>query len=197
MQESKPKFLSYQNFEGTINIEVLFEDETAWLTMPDIVTLFELSEETVLEHIIAGIEGDGFPKVLTGDDFKSVTVDKNDSGTDYFNLNVIRFVGDHYNSFTLTKFTIWVFKQMNEVKLKNLTNSPKDIKWKKDHDWAENLKARLKAKGIDLDAKMLRVNSLDDIKELIIPIIMEITDKANREEKEDELRKPPLGPSLN
>jgi hypothetical protein len=44
---------------------------------------------------------------------------------------------------------------------------------------------------------MLRVKTFDDIKELIIPIIMAIAEETIQEEKDEEIKKPPLGPTLN
>jgi hypothetical protein len=147
MQEPAPKYPTYQNFEGTINIEVLFEDDTVWLTLPQIAALFEQNETTVLELITSDFVGDGLNKELTVDDFKSITVDNTNPDITFYNLNVITFVGDQFNTLSRTKFSIWVGKQMINDRLKILTDSPEDLAWKKDLEWSKDIKSRVKAKG--------------------------------------------------
>ena len=41
----------FKTDKETINVEVLFEDETVWLTQEQMAQLFEKSKSTVNEHI--------------------------------------------------------------------------------------------------------------------------------------------------
>jgi len=197
MQEPTPKYLTYQNFEKTIKIEVLFDNDTVWLTLPQMAVLFEQSEKTILELIMAGFDGDEYHEALTDDDFYSISTYNSNPDITYYNLNVITFVGDQFDTLSRTKFSIWVGKQEIKDRLEILTDSPEDLEWKKDLEWTQDIKSRVKAKGIDLDAKMLRVKTFEDFKELIIPIMKAITEETIQEEKDEEIKKPPLGPTLN
>ena len=41
----------FKTDKETINVEVLFEDETVWLTQEQMAQLFEKSKSTINEHI--------------------------------------------------------------------------------------------------------------------------------------------------
>ena len=42
----------FKTDKETINVEVIFEDETVWLTIDQMASLFEKSRSTINEHII-------------------------------------------------------------------------------------------------------------------------------------------------
>ena len=45
------QFLIYQNQEGDIKIDVRFEDETIWLSLDQMATLFSRDKSTISRHI--------------------------------------------------------------------------------------------------------------------------------------------------
>ena len=51
MGRNKNKFLIYENPEGDIHANVLFEDENIWLTQKQISELFSVDIRTVNEHL--------------------------------------------------------------------------------------------------------------------------------------------------
>ena len=51
MQEPNSEILIYQNPEGNIKIDVRLEEETVWLTQPQIAVLFNKRRTTITERI--------------------------------------------------------------------------------------------------------------------------------------------------
>ncbi|WP_192351120.1 hypothetical protein [Algoriphagus sp. Y33] len=49
---SNSQLLLYQNADGTIKIDVHLEDETVWLTIEQMATLFRKGKSTINEHIL-------------------------------------------------------------------------------------------------------------------------------------------------
>ena len=45
------QFLIYQNKEGDIRIDVRFQDETIWLSLDQMATLFSRDKSTISRHI--------------------------------------------------------------------------------------------------------------------------------------------------
>ena len=50
--EQKNEIIIYQSQDGTIKVDVLFSDETVWLTIDQMATLFGKSRSTINEHIL-------------------------------------------------------------------------------------------------------------------------------------------------
>lgn len=49
--DDKGQIIIYQTDNGKINIDVLLEDETVWLTQQQMSELFQTSRTNVVEHI--------------------------------------------------------------------------------------------------------------------------------------------------
>jgi hypothetical protein len=51
MTQPNSTILIYQNDEGTIKVDVRMENETAWLSQQQMVTLFQTSKQNISHHI--------------------------------------------------------------------------------------------------------------------------------------------------
>ena len=49
---SNDEILIYQSEDGTVKVDVLFQDETVWLTIDHMSLLFGKSRSTINEHIL-------------------------------------------------------------------------------------------------------------------------------------------------
>ena len=49
---SKSEIIIFKTSDNTVSIDVRFEGETVWLTIDDMVSLFEKSRSTINEHIL-------------------------------------------------------------------------------------------------------------------------------------------------
>lgn len=96
----------------TINVEVIFEEETVWLTQDQMAQMFEKAKSTINEHI---------KNIFSeGELDESVAVKKfgnsefQQKAPNYYNLDVIISVGYRVKSLRGTQFRQWATKRLNE-----------------------------------------------------------------------------------
>ena len=103
----------------TINVEVLFEDETVWLTQDQMATLFEKSKSTISEHIKHIFEEGELEKSMVVRNFRNTTKHGAIEGKTqthevlYYNLDVIISVGYRVKSIRGTQFRQWATKVLD------------------------------------------------------------------------------------
>ncbi|WP_296662084.1 RhuM family protein [Treponema sp. UBA753] len=102
----------FKTDKETINVEVIFEDETVWLTQEQMAGMFEKAKSTINEHIKHIFE--------EGELKESVAVKKfgnsefQQKAPNYYNLDVIISVGYRVKSLRGTQFRQWATKRLNE-----------------------------------------------------------------------------------
>lgn len=102
----------FKTDKETINVEVIFDDETVWLTQKQMVRMFEKAKSTINEHIKHIFE--------EGELKESVAVKKfgnsefQQKAPNYYNLDVIISVGYRVKSLRGTQFRQWATKRLNE-----------------------------------------------------------------------------------
>lgn len=102
----------FKTDKETINVEVIFDDETVWLTQEQMVRMFEKAKSTINEHIKHIFE--------EGELKESVAVKKfgnsefQQKAPNYYNLDVIISVGYRVKSLRGTQFRQWATKRLNE-----------------------------------------------------------------------------------
>ena len=102
----------FKTDKETINVEVLFEDETVWLTQEQMAQLFEKSKSTINEHI---------KNIFAEGELEESTAIKKFGNSEfqqkapfYYNLDVIISVGYRVKSLRGTQFRQWATKRLNE-----------------------------------------------------------------------------------
>lgn len=128
----------------TINVEVLFEDETVWLTIEQMATLFEKSRSTINEHILhifeeGELEQETAMRKIGNSDFSPTT-----KPTNYYNLDVIISVGYRVKSLRGTQFRQWATKRLNEYIRKGFTLDDNRLKQLGGGDYWPELIARIR-----------------------------------------------------
>ena len=118
----------FKTDEESINVEVVFDDETVWLTIDQMATLYEKSRSTINEHILHIFEEGELveseaKRKIGNTDFSSKTKPFN-----YYNLDVIISVGYRVKSFRGTQFRQWATKRLNEYIRKGFTLDDKRLK---------------------------------------------------------------------
>ena len=106
----------------SINVEVIFDAETVWLTIEQMATLFEKSRSTINEHILHIFEEGELDESVAvrkigNSDFSSSST----KPTNYYNLDVIISVGYRVKSLRGTQFRQWATKRLNEYIRKGFT----------------------------------------------------------------------------
>ncbi|MCR5063660.1 MAG: virulence RhuM family protein [Treponema sp.] len=132
----------FKTDKETINVEVLFEDETVWLTQEQMAQLFEKSKSTINEHIKnifaeGELEESTAIKKFGNSEFQQKT-------PFYYNLDVIISVGYRVKSLRGTQFRQWATKRLNEYIRKGFTLDDNRLKQLGGGDYWKELMARIR-----------------------------------------------------
>ncbi|MDQ7009200.1 MAG: virulence RhuM family protein [Candidatus Gracilibacteria bacterium] len=132
MQEHNTgEILFYKSDEGDIKINVIFQNETIWLSQKQIGDVFDTSKQNISSHIQNCFETG---EILEEGTVKNLlTVQK--EGTrevkrevTFYNLDVIIAVGYRVNSYKATKFRIWSNKILQEYVIKGFAMDDERLK---------------------------------------------------------------------
>ena len=111
----------YQAENESVSTNVLFKDETFWMTQKDISKLFDVNPQAISKHL-NNIYSDGeLEKLGTCSKMEQVQIE----GTrtvkrviDFYNLDAIIAVGYRVNSKKATQFRIWATRVLREYIIK-------------------------------------------------------------------------------
>lgn len=102
---SAEPLLLYESQVGTIWLDVRMDDETVWLSLDQMATLFGKSRATINYHVL-NVYADGeLPEVSTKR--KIENLDFSTKPTNFYNLDVIISVGYRVKSQQGTRFRQW------------------------------------------------------------------------------------------
>lgn len=115
---SNDEILIYQSEDGTIKVDVLFQDETVWLTIDNMSLLFGKSHSTINEHILnvfneGELSKDSCMRKIGISDFST-------KPTNFYNLDVIISVGYRVKSRQGTMFRIWATQRLRDYIIKGV-----------------------------------------------------------------------------
>lgn len=115
---SDDEILIYQSEDGTIKVDVLFQDETVWLTIDNMCLLFGKARSTINEHILnvfseGELEEEKTVRKIGISDFST-------KPTNFYNLDVIISVGYRVKSHQGTLFRIWATQRLREYIIKGV-----------------------------------------------------------------------------
>ena len=114
----------YQSGEENISTNVLFKDETFWMTQKDMATLFGVSLSSVSRHLKNIFESNELDESVVIAEIAITTqhgalANKTQSSTvKVYNLDAIIAVGYRVNSKEATQFRIWATKVLREYIVK-------------------------------------------------------------------------------
>ena len=119
MTMGKSEIVIYKSEDGNIKVDVLFEDETVWLTIDQMSTLFGKSRSTINEHIL-NVYAEG--ELSETDTIRKIgNSDFSTKPTNFYNLDVIISVGYRVKSKQGTQFRIWATQRLREYIIKGFT----------------------------------------------------------------------------
>lgn len=122
--KSKSQFsdiILYSSPEGNIHVEVVFSDETFWLTINKMAELFGTSKQNISYHLQNIYKEKELDTEATVKEFLTVQDEggrKISRKLEYYNLDTIIAVGYRVNSHQATKFRIWATKTLKEFIIK-------------------------------------------------------------------------------
>ena len=147
--------LIYQSEDGKIKIDVRFENETVWLSLDQMATLFGRDKSTISRHIKNVFEEGELPNEATVANFATVQVEGNREvvrNIDYYNLDVIISVGYRVKSQQGTQFRIWATQRLKEYIIKGFTLNDERFKTGSSYNYFKDLLDRIR--DIRLSEKM-------------------------------------------
>ena len=117
-QERHDEIVIYQSEDGQVKVDVLFENETVWLTIDQMSVLFGKSRSTINEHIL-NIYAEG--ELVEDKSRRKIGIsDYSTKPTNYYNLDVIISVGYRVKSHQGTQFRIWATQRLRDYIIKGV-----------------------------------------------------------------------------
>ena len=102
----------YQSEDGNVKVDVLFQNETVWLTIDQMCLLFGKSRSTINEHIL-NIYQEG--ELTEEKSIRKIGIsDFSTKPTNFYNLDVIISVGYRVKSRQGTMFRIWATQRLRD-----------------------------------------------------------------------------------
>ena len=112
MLDNKNQMIIFKTDDEKVSVDVLFDQETVWLTIDNMVELFDKSRSTINEHIL-NIFAEG--ELVEEESVRKIGIsDFSTKPTNFYNLDVIISVGYRVKSLRGTQFRQWATKRLNE-----------------------------------------------------------------------------------
>lgn len=153
--------LIYFSETNNNSIEVVLENETIWLSLNQIATLFERDKSVISKHIKKIFLDEELVRNSVVAFFATTAKDGKSYNVEYFNLDVIISVGYKVNSKRGTEFRQWATKRLSEY-LINDYKKYKKLALEKENE-IKHLKSSLKVFNRTLENQ---ISSLEEAKEI-------------------------------
>lgn len=125
------ELLFYAAPSGAVKVQVLFRDETAWLTQKALAELFGVKVPAINKHLKNIYASGELERGATVSKMETVQME---GGRDvareveYYNLDAIIAVGYRVNSYQATQFRIWATKTLREFLIKGFVLDDERLK---------------------------------------------------------------------
>ncbi len=121
-------FIIFKTEDDNIEVDVLFQGETVWLTLDQMSALFDRDKSTISRHIKKLFEEGELDRNSVVANFATTASDGKTYKMDYYNLDVIISVGYRVKSLRGTQFRQWATKRLNEYIRKGFTLDDERLK---------------------------------------------------------------------
>lgn len=118
VRNSTADFLLFQLNNGGDGIEVLYNDDTLWLTQDAIAMLFDKGRSTITEHLQNIFRSNELDEDSVCRKFRRTAVDGKNYSTKYYNLDAVISVGYRANSIRATQFRQWATNVLRQFTIK-------------------------------------------------------------------------------
>jgi hypothetical protein len=127
MNESR-QFLLYKSQDGAVKVEVVFQNETVWLTQKAIAELFGADRSAITKHLKNILNSGELEKKSVCAKIAHTADDGKTYSTQFYNLDAIIAVGYRVNSYQATQFRIWATKTLREFIVKGFVLDDERLK---------------------------------------------------------------------
>ena len=141
------EILIYQNENGNIKVDVMFEDGSIWLSQAQICEVFGKAKSTISEHIKAIFEEEELNPISTVRNYRTVQKEGNrevERDIEYYNLDMIIAIGFRVRSSTGTKFRIWANNKLKDYITKGFVLNDERFKNGNSMGYFDELQKRLR-----------------------------------------------------
>lgn len=122
------EIIFYQDDDGNIKIEVLFREESFWMTQKKISELFAVQRPAITKHLKNIFESGELVESSVSSILEHTAEDGKKYKTTFYNLDAIIAVGYRVNSNRATKFRIWATKTLKEFIIKGFVIDDERLK---------------------------------------------------------------------
>ena len=144
------EILIYQNENGNIKVDVMFEDGSIWLSQAQICEVFGKAKSTISEHIKAIFEDGELDEKVVVRNYRTTTkhgaiegkTQTNDVA--FYSLDMIIAIGFRVRSSTGTKFRIWANDKLKEYITKGFVLNDERFKNGNSMGYFDELQKRLR-----------------------------------------------------
>ncbi|MFK7750856.1 MAG: virulence RhuM family protein [Kordia sp.] len=148
--EEQKNFLFYSTSEGTINIQVILDDDTVWLTQASMAEIFDTTKQNISLHLSNIYKEGELNKFATVKISLTVRKEGNRNvqrNIEFYNLDAIISVGYRVNSSKATTFRVWATSILKEYLIKGFALDDDRLKQGKtlfDKDYFDELIERIR-----------------------------------------------------
>jgi len=131
MKEQNSKIIIFKTDDEKITVDTRFDEDTAWLSLEQMATLFERDKSTISRHIKNVYDEGELEQSATVAKFATVQTEGErqvERQIEYYNLDVIISVGYRVKSLRGTQFRQWATKRLNEYIRKGFTLDDERLK---------------------------------------------------------------------
>lgn len=143
-QEKHDEIVIYQSEDGQVKVDVLFENETVWLTIDQMCQLFGKAKSTISEHIKHIFEDGELQQDSVVRFFRTTASDGKEYLVSYFNLDVIISVGYRVHSHQGTQFRIWATQRLRDYIIKGVALNDERFKRGNSMNYFKDLLERIR-----------------------------------------------------
>ena len=124
----------YQSEDGKVHLDVVYNEETMWLTQQQLCDLYQTSKSNVSEHIKHIFEEGELDKEVVVRNFRITTqhgaIEGKTQSRDvaHYNLDMILSLGYRVRSVTATRFRQWATDRLKEYIIKGFTMDDERLK---------------------------------------------------------------------
>jgi len=122
------EILLYGTEDGTVKVDVLYQDESFWLTQKRMAELFGVGVPAVSKHLKNIFETNELNENRVISILEITAADGKTYRTQYYNLDVIIAVGYRVNSRQATHFRIWATRTLREFIVKGFVLDDERLK---------------------------------------------------------------------
>jgi len=122
------EILLYGTEDGTVKVDVLYRDESFWLTQKRMAELFGVQRPAITKHLRNIFETRELEENAVCSILEHTAADGKTYRTQYYNLDAIIAVGYRVNSRQATQFRIWATQTLKEFIIKGFVLDDERLK---------------------------------------------------------------------